>query len=293
MRLRSSAALCDIGGSALRMGTEETYGRVVPTVVIDDELTLSYWERGAGDSAVVLLPGPTDSWRSYGPLFDFITANIRVVAVSLRGHGDSSKPPAGYCIEDLASDVVPLFDALDIDRAVLAGHSGSCLVARRVALDHPSRVAGLFLEASPSTLRGSQDLAQFVDSVVSELSDPIDPHFARAFITDTSTDGISPDLVERLVEDLRKVPVVAWREMFGSLSEYDDTAELPALAAPVLLVWGDADQLVPRAMQDRLLHLLPRSELTVYAGVAHAPRWEQPERVATDLSSFAARVLDV
>lgn len=59
--------------------------------------------------------------------------------------------------------------------------------------------------------------------------------------------------MDLLVEDLLKVLVVAWKEMFGSLSEYDDTAELQALATPVLLVWGDADPIVPRAMQDQLL----------------------------------------
>jgi pimeloyl-ACP methyl ester carboxylesterase len=40
---------------------------------------------------------------------------------------------------------------------VIAGHSGSCLVARRVAIDHDERVAGLVLEASPTTMRGNPD----------------------------------------------------------------------------------------------------------------------------------------
>lgn len=132
---------------------------------------------------------------------------------------------------------------------------------------------------------------QFVDTVVASLSEPIDPEFARTFITDTSTDAVAPELVDQLVEDLVKVPVVAWREMFESLCEYDDTAELSTVAAPCRLVWGDADQLVPRTMQDQMLHLLPRSELIVYPDVAHTPRWEQPERFAADLSSFAARSL--
>ncbi len=264
------------------------------SVIVGDALTLSYWERGTGDSAVVLLPGPTDSWRSYEPVLELLPADLHVVAVSLRGHGDSSKPATGYRIEDLASDVIPLLDALRIDRALLAGHSGSCLVARRVALDYPSRVAGLFLEASPSTLRGEENLAKFVETVVSEMSEPVEPDFARAFIADTSTDDVPPDLVDQLVEDLLKVPVVTWKEMFGSLSEYDDTAELQELGrVPVLLVWGDADPILPRAMQDQLLQLLPRSELAVYTGVAHTPRWEQPDRVAVDLSTFAARAFAV
>jgi non-heme chloroperoxidase len=272
-----------------RSDSSAPYCCVVPAVVIDDEVTLSYSQRGVGGPAVLLLPGPTDSWRSYEPLLDLMPDCLRVVAVSLRGHGDSSKPASGYRIEDLASDVVPLLDALRIDRAVLAGHSGSCLVARRVALDHPSRVAGLFLEASPSTLRGHQDLMRFVDTVVDGLSEPMGPELARSFITETSTDAISPVLLERLVEDLSNVPVAAWREMFGSLSEYDDRADLPRVAAPCSLIWGDADQLVSKEMQDELLDLLPQAELTMYAGVAHTPRWEQPARVARDLSSFTAR----
>lgn len=70
--------------------------------------------------------------------------------MSPRGHGDSDKPGAGYGVEDLAGDAVDLLDALGIGRAMRVGHSGSCLVARRVALDHPERVRGLVL--APETV---------------------------------------------------------------------------------------------------------------------------------------------
>jgi non-heme chloroperoxidase len=186
---------------------------------------------------------------------------------------------------------VPLMDALDIENAVLAGHSGSCLVARRVALDAPDRVGGLLLEASPTTLRGDANLVQFVDVVVSELTGPVDRELARSFVADTSTDKLAPRFVELLVDDLVKVPVDAWKEMFASLLDSDDTAELPQVEAPVLLVWGDADSLVPRRMQDQLVRLLPKAELTVYEGVGHTPRWEQPERFARDVTAFAEQVL--
>jgi pimeloyl-ACP methyl ester carboxylesterase len=61
---------------------------------------------------VLLLPGPTDSWRSYEPVLDQLPSSIRAIAVSQRGHGDSDKPATGCRVEDFAADVVPLLDGL-------------------------------------------------------------------------------------------------------------------------------------------------------------------------------------
>ena len=149
-------------------------------VTLASGLALSYGSSGGsvGQPSVVMLPGPTDSWRSYEPALRRLTPSVRCVAVSLRGYGDSDKPPSGYSVHDYAEDMVQLLDALAIDRAVLAAHSGACLPARRVALDHPDRVAGLVLEASPTTLVGDAALEHFLTSVVAALDDPIDPDFA-------------------------------------------------------------------------------------------------------------------
>lgn len=252
---------------------------------------LSYSERGdVNGPAVVFLPGPTDSWRSYEPVLAMLPDRLRAIAVSLRGHGESSKPPTGYTIEELASDVVPFLDVLGVGRAVLAGHSGSCLVARRVALDAPDRISGLILEASPTTLRSDAKLVRFVEDVVSELAEPLDVEFARSFVAGTSADDLPPQLVDALAEDLLKVPVHAWKEMFASLLRYDDTSELPRMTAPTLLVWGEADDLVGSGMQEQLVQLLPRADLVVYERAGHTPRWEQPDRFARDVATFTAGV---
>jgi pimeloyl-ACP methyl ester carboxylesterase len=259
------------------------------TVTLSGGLTLSYAERGdPSGPALVLLPGPTDSWLSYRPVLDHMPLSIRTIAVSQRGHGDSDKPASGYRVEDFAADVVPLLDELGVERAVLAGHSGSCLVCRRVAIDRPDRVAGLVLEASPTTLRGDAGLEQFVASVVSGLDDPIDLEFARSFVGDLSSADLDPDLLELLAEEMRKVPARAWREMFTAILHYDDVAELGRVAARTLLIWGDADPIVGREMQEQLAAALPCDDLVVYAGVGHTPRWEHPTRFASDVSTFIA-----
>lgn len=264
----------------------------VSTVTLGTGITLSYASRGDGlGPVVVLLPGPTGSWRSYEPVLQQLPPWIRAIAVSQRGHGDSDKPATGYRVEDFAADVVPLLDALGIERAVVAGHSGSCLVARRVAVDHPERVAGLVLEASPTTLRGDAGLEGFVESVVSRLEDPIDPAFARSFVADTSSDELAPDILDQLTGELLKVPARVWKEIFAGLLAYDDVAELGRITAATLLVWGDADRLVGRDMQEMLVERIRCAELLVYHGVGHTPRWEDPTRFAADIATFVERSL--
>src|SRR5262249_22505112 len=151
------------------------------SVTLATGITLSYAQRGAASGpTVVMLPGPTDSWHSYRSVLERLPTSMRAVAVSQRGHGDSEKPAIRYRVEDCAADAVALLEAVDIGRGVLAGPSGSCLVAGRGGLAHPGAVAGLILEASPATLRRDARLVGFVASVVSELQDPIDPEVARS-----------------------------------------------------------------------------------------------------------------
>jgi pimeloyl-ACP methyl ester carboxylesterase len=261
--------------------------RKVSSVALTTGVAVSYADVGEPTApVVVLLPGPTDSWRSYEPVLEGLSKSSRAIAVSQRGHGDSDKPPSGYQVDDFAADVRLLLDALGIERAVLAGHSGSCLWARRVAIDHPDRVVGLVLEASPSTLRGHAGLEEFVESVVAGLSDPIGVDFARSVIADTSSRNVQPELMDELAGEVMKVPARVWTEMFRGLLAYDDLAELRAIAAPTLLVWGDADEIVGRRDADALAAAIERAELRVYEGVGHTPRWEEPMRFVADVAVF-------
>jgi pimeloyl-ACP methyl ester carboxylesterase len=264
----------------------------ISPVTLQGRVTLSAAATGDPSGPVVLLlPGPTDSWRSYQPVLERLPPSLRAIAVSQRGHGDSGKPPTDYRVEDFAADVPAFLDALGIERAVLAGHSGSCLAARRVAIDSPERVAGLVLEASPTTLRGHAGLTEFIESVVFRLQDPIDPGFARTFVAETSSGRLAPELLEELATELVKVPARVWKEMFTALASYDDLVEIEHISAPALLVWGDADVLVDREMQTTLVARLPDAELVVYRGVGHTPRWEHPARFACDVAALVDRSL--
>jgi pimeloyl-ACP methyl ester carboxylesterase len=55
-----------------------------------------------------------------------------------------------------------------------------------------------------------------------------------------------------------------------------------------VIVWGDRDTLCSRADQDALLAAIPGSRLITYAGAGHALHWEEPERFAAEVATFAA-----
>jgi pimeloyl-ACP methyl ester carboxylesterase len=85
-------------------------------------------------------------------------------------------------------------------------------------------------------------------------------------------------MLDHLVDELLKVPARVWREMFAGLLDYDDMGELGRVAAPTMLIWGDADELVTREMQDQLIACIPGAQLVVYPDIGHTPRWEDAPR---------------
>jgi pimeloyl-ACP methyl ester carboxylesterase len=193
-------------------------------------------------------------------------------------------------VEDFAGDVAPFLDALGISRAVVAGHSGAGVVARRFALRAPERVAGLVLFAAPTTLRSDPGLEAFVSSVIDGLVDPVDPELARSVVADTTGPQLPASFGDEMVEEILKVPARVWRETLGALLDHDDTETLHRIEAPTLLVWGEADDVVSREMQDALVAAMPSASLLAYAGIGHSPHWEDPARVAADVAAFVERV---
>src|SRR3712207_5617296 len=80
-------------------------------------IELPYVEQGNADGVPVLfLHGYTDSWHSFEPLLPYFSPSTRVIALSLRGHGDATRPATGYAMADYAEDVTMVADALGIGR---------------------------------------------------------------------------------------------------------------------------------------------------------------------------------
>jgi non-heme chloroperoxidase len=245
-----------------------------------------YVEQGdPGGEAIVLLPAYADSWFSYSRLLPLLSTRQHAYAVDQRGHGDSERPACCYTVDDFAADAVAFLDAVGQERATLVGHSGSCFVARRVAVTHPERVATLVLIGSPVSLVGNQGVLEF-QAAVHALQDPVPADFVREFQAAAAQVPLPEAFLERLVAESRKLPARVWRDALDGLVAFDDTRGLGRIAAPTLLLWGDRDVLVSRQEQERLAAAIPDARLLSYPETGHSPHWERPERVAVSLHAL-------
>jgi non-heme chloroperoxidase len=248
---------------------------------------LQYVEQGdPAGIPVLLLHGVTDSWHSFEPVLPHLPKSLRAFALTQRGHGDASRPAAGYRFHDFAADLVAFMGALNLGAAVIAGHSMGSSVAQRFALDYPERTLGLVLMGSFASLRENPGVLHLWDSAISALTDPVDPGFVREFQESTLAQPVPPAFLETVVQESLKVPARVWRAAFEGFLQDDFSRELEKIKAPTLIVWGDQDTFCPRSDQDTLVRAIAGSQLVVYPGAGHALHWEQPERFASDLVTF-------
>lgn len=84
------------------------------------------------------------------------------------------------------------------------------------------------------------------------------------------------------------MPAHVWRETLSELITARPPTETGRISAPTLLLWGARDELLTREDQESLAEAIPTSRLVVYAGTGHLVLWEQPQRVARDLTDFVA-----
>lgn len=263
--------------------------RELKSVELPNQIKLPYVEQGdASGVPVLLLHGFAGSWHSFERVLAHLPGSIHALAPTLRGHGDASRPAAGYGLPDFAADVAAFMQALDLEAAVLVGHSMGSAVALRFAIDHPGRTAGLVLVGASATTRGTPAAREYWDTILSQLTDPVDPDLVRQMTEGDLAQLVPEEFCETLVREGLKVPAHVWRATFESRwrLEGDFEAELGGIRAPTLIIWGQQDARYSPGDQDALAAAIPNSRLRVYPGAGHAPHWEEPERFASDLVAF-------
>jgi pimeloyl-ACP methyl ester carboxylesterase len=226
--------------------------------------------------------------RSFELVLPYLPESIHAFALTLRGHGDASRPTTGYGIRDFAGDLAQFQDAMHLPAAVIVGHSMGSGVALRFAIDHPEQTMGLVLLGASPTMGATAAAQEFWDSTVSKLTDPVDPALVRGMTESMLAQPVPQVFANAAIQEGLKVPAFVWKAAFESRwrLEGDYSADLSRIKAPTLILWGDQDARYPRGEQEALASAIESSRLLVYHGAGHLLHWEEPQRFASDLVTF-------
>lgn len=270
-------------------------------------VSVAYTDQGQGDSALVLIHGLGSYMPAWKDNVAALAKHHRVIAIDLPGYGKSSKrSDHAYSMEFFAGVVQGVIEALELRRPVLVGHSMGGQIALTHALRYPGTARALVL-ASPAGLETFEDgEAQWLADAVTEDFTckatpeaiyarhtqnfhrmPKDAHF---MVTDRVAVIGGPDFPQYCRAVSRSVRAMLDEPVY---------ARLPEVNVPVLVVFGQYDQLIPNPflhggsterLAKKTVPRIPRSELVMLRSAGHMAQMEQPEAWNAAVLEFLTRV---
>lgn len=246
-------------------------------------ILLSCERIGRGAPLVLLHGYPLDHtiWEAVVPL---LQTDFDLILPDLRGFGRSEAPEAPYTLEDMARDIAALLDHWGIKRSALAGHSMGGYVALAFARLYPDRVTGLALVASQAAADTPERRAGRYRTIEEIQHQGIEP-IARMMSARLTADASLRPRLENLILQQRPAGLIgALRAMAERL---DATAWLAGLSCPVVLIHGQADELIPVERAREVKALIPHATLLEIPAVAHMPMLEAATATAEALRGLA------
>lgn len=262
------------------------------TVTVGD-VELYYEEHGSGDPLLLIMGLAADSqaWLFQTPAF---AERYRTIVFDNRGVGRSSKPAGPYSIATMADEAAGLLAALGVARAHVVGVSMGGMIAQELALRHADRVRSLVLactypEADEEIRRGRErSIAELGGSVGGDGAARIDlaavdpmmlfqTLLPRVFSA-TFLQNQLPTLMQLFGGALQwGFSVEAIMAQADAALAHRATDRLGTIAAPTLVLTGDADLLIPCAHSDVLASRIPGATLTKIPGGTHGFNFETPD----------------
>ncbi len=268
--LRSPADLVDVAGVRLH--------------VRDDG------NRGA--PALIMIHGFGSSLQTWEPWAGALAREFRVIRFDLPGSGLSAPDPSGdYGDVRSVALVLALMDRLAVTRATLVGNSIGGRIAWRFAAAHPERLDRLVLIspdgfASPGFEYGrtpdvplGTGLMRYVlpkglvaASLKPAYGDPAG--LTPAVVTRYHDLMLAPGGRQALLDRMRQAVLTDPRPLLGQIH------------APVLIMWGGRDGMIPVANARDYLQALPKARLVTFPKLGHVPQEENPGASVEALRAF-------
>jgi len=271
------------------------------SVVTNDGAGLSVIDVGEGPT-LVILPAWSNAAIAYRHQIAEFARDHRVIAVDMRGHGESEKVEHGYRVARLAADLEGLLAALEVRDATLIGHSMGCSVIwAHHDLYGPQRTAALVLVDQPATQLiqpwwsererldfGCSQTPEDLFDLCARLAGPHGAQERRALFTSVFSPGFPPSALEPILAEIAKMPARHAASLMLDHATRDWRDVIGRIRLPTLVVGGRAS-LFSAESQAWIAGQIPGARLEIFEqdeGGSHFMILENPTRFSAVVRSF-------
>jgi pimeloyl-ACP methyl ester carboxylesterase len=242
--------------------------------------------------AVILIHGFGSSLHTWESWAASLSERYRVVRFDLPGSGLSPPDATGRYGDDRAFELIDaLMARYGVETAALIGNSVGGRIAWGYAAEEPDRVSRLVL-VSPDGFASAgfeYGKAPQVGAMTHAMRVVLPRPLVRMNLVQSygDPDALSPETVDRYYALLRAPG--ARRALIDRMEQTvlrDPRPELARIEAPVLLLWGEEDRLIPISNAQDYLEHLPDARLAALPGVGHLPQEEAPQASLAPVEAF-------
>jgi len=252
----------------------------VPYVKIRD-VTINYIMEGEGLETIVFIHGLGENLESWKHQINYFSKEYKVVALDLRGHGNSSAPKKKIEIADFAEDVKELLDHLGINKAHLCGLSMGALVIFELYKKYPDLFLSMILVAARHKFPPAQT------AVLESMS-------MEVIGAEVATFALAANAPEQLKEEVAKMIAKTRKDIYIQSAEatsmLDYSELLPTIKVPTLIIVGDLDIVTPVSSAEAIHNSIKGSILYIIRGVGHLPNREAPEKFNNIVEEFLNKI---
>jgi pimeloyl-ACP methyl ester carboxylesterase len=280
-------------GGAMMIGS---YARLGPP---EAPVQLYYEDVGQGPP-VLLIHGFGTSTYTWRHIIPEIVRNHRVVAVDLKGFGQSDKPlDERYSVTDQAELVAQLIEDLDLRDLTVVGHSYGGGIALLLAIKDDNRLGNRISKlALLDTIAYPQNIPVFFQM----LSTPFVSHLGVRMVPPNAQVRVALQIAyhdnSKIDDSEVEVYAAPLKTAAGKHAIIHSARQIvpedieqiseryKSIRLPTLIVWCDHDRIVPLEVGLKLRRTLPNSTLRIVENCGHMPQEEQPEQTLELLNAF-------
>ncbi|WP_026375457.1 alpha/beta fold hydrolase [Aestuariibacter salexigens] len=247
------------------------------------------------DTPIILIHGTGASLHTWDGWTDELKNQHRVIRFDLPAFGlTGPAPDNNYTIERYAQVVIALMDALNIERATLAGNSLGGYIAWATAVMFDTRVNKLVLVDASGYPYDAESVPLAFKLSQNKLAKSVLTNFLPRWLIARSVknvygdpDKVSDDVIERYYElTQREGNRAALAQRFVQTKPGPLADKVPTITQPTLIIWGAKDKLIPLKFAHRFAEEIPNNELVIFNELGHVPHEEDPQRTVVPVQAF-------